>query len=615
MGNKMRFIKENYLDKMLNCKKYILRIKKVMSSNPNIMIYTCSVVFAVGISSFGIYRAEKNKASIPVPTTASANVENTNKESEMADLAESYFYECQYEKAVEEYEKLSQEYAFNPIWPVKIAEIYSIQGNIESSNIYLKKSKEIREKNSTDIENIKLQDQNYEKKDAEAANYIIFTEYMNRNFKEALEYGEKALEVYPKNKKLIMTMIPVYLANKNMDMAKQLIEKYPIDTNSSYDVAKLAYLNILVDKWDVGLDLLKISWDIDTDEYKVFDVLAHISKYNKDMLLEKVTQLSEAKPDEPAYKMWLAKIYSMREETVEMAQSFWNEAAPKDTGNFMKVVIQARIYQNSNKIAEADELINKIIEDGGDDYRILHTVSLFYFEKGNYEKALEYCKRSIQKNKQYPDNYGFLMTDILKAMGKSNEGEPYFRTALYLEPYNYNIIHAIANYYWHTAENTEKALEYFDFYEIVRPYDPEIKYSIASIHTANGNFDQAIVKLKECIEIDTSVPKYHRTLGTIYMQQEKFDLGIAEIRNAYQADKGDILALNNAGCYYIMVEGDVVRGRYNLEKAAEGITDSVDEYTKQTIKENLQKAEDIYEKFNSGKSDEVINVPEFKLFY
>jgi tetratricopeptide (TPR) repeat protein len=613
MGNKLKFIRENYLDKVFNTKKFILRVKEVIANNPNVLIYVFTIVLAIGISSYGIYRAEKKK--VQDSTTVTVNGPETNMEEETNNTAEKYFYDGQYDKAIEEYEKLSLADEKNPIWPVKIAEIYSIQGNIENSNIYLKKSKEIREKNSSDVENLKLQDENYVQKDTDAADYIIFTEYMNKNYTEALAYGEKAINTYPDNKKIILTMIPVYMANNNRDTAVTLIEKYPIDVNSAYDIAKLAYLNILIDKWDVGLNLLKVSWDKDKDEYKIFDVLAHISKYKKDTLLEKISMLSETKPNDPAYKMWLAKIYSMREETAEMAQNYLDQVAQDDVGNFMKVVIQSRVYQNSGKTEAADELINQLIQDGNEDYRILHTVSLYYFEKGNYEKALEYCKRSIIQNKLYPDNYGFLMTDILKAMGKNNEGEAYFRTALYLEPYNNNIMHAIANYYWHTTKNTEKALEYFKLFEIIKPKDAEIKYNMASIYTSNKNFEEAIMKLKECIEIDTSVPKYHRTLGTIYMQQEKFDLGIAEIRNAYQADKEDILALNNAGCYYIMVEGDVVRGRYNLEKAAEGINDSVDEYTKKTIKENLKKAEEIYEKYNSGKSNETITVPEFKLFY
>ena len=575
--------------------------KKSKLSFRKVLIYGVSTIFAVALSGYGIYRME-NKPSIEV-------VSITNND------AEKYFYDGQYVKAIEEYESLSKAEDKNPLWPVKIAEIYSIQGNVESSNRYLKLAKDIREENLSKESTIRLLVENFEEKDAEAADYITFTEYMNKDYKEALEYGEKVIKTYPNNKKIMMTMIPVYMANGNYEAAKLLIEEYPVDIDSAYDLAKLAYLNILIDNWDEGLNLLKMAWKKDKDEHKTFDVLAQISKYNKDTLLEKITLLSEEDNNNPSYKIWLAKIYSMREETSEMAQKLLDEASKSDVGDFMKTVIQARIYQNSGKMDEADALINNLIEEGSDDYRILHTASLYYFEKKQYDEAMEYCKRSILQNKQYPDNYGFLMTDILKAMGKNNEGEPFFRTALYLEPYNYNIMHAIADYYWHTTKNVEKALEYFYLFEIVRPKDTEIKYYMAMIYTRTNKFDEAVDKLKQCIEINTAVPKYHRTLGTVYMQQEKFEQGIAEIRNAYQSDKEDILTLNNAGCYYIMVEGDVVRGRYNLQKAYEGINDSTDEETKRTIKENYEKATTIYEKYNSGKSNETITVPDFMLFY
>lgn len=589
-------INRGHMDKQSNSTR---KVKKISLNFKTLLIYAVSIALAASLSAYGIHRSETK------PPKEVVSITNNN--------AEKYFYDGQYDKAVEEYQKLSKNQDDNPMWPIKIAEIYSIQGDVETSNTYLNKAKEIREKNHTS--NGKILIENFEQKDMEAADYIVFTQFMNKDYKGALEYGQKVLNMYKNNKKIIRTMIPVYMANDKADLAKNLIENYPVDKESAYDMAQYAYLDILIDKWDEGFNMLKNAWYKDKDEYRIFDVLAAVSTYNKEFLLEKMTALSEANPSEPAYKMWLAKVYSMRAESVDMAQNLLNQVSSSDVGSYEKTLIQASIYQNSNKIDDENRLLNDLIEKNEQDYRVLHTAGWFYLEKKDYNKALEYCKLSILKNKQYPDNYGFLMTKILEAMGKSSEGEPFFRTALYLEPYNYDMMNTIAEYYWHTTKNSGKALEYFKFFEIVKPKDTEIKYNMAMIDINNKKFDDAVSILKKCIELDTTIPKYHRSLGTVYILQEKYKQGIDEIRNAYQADKEDILTLNNAGCYYIQVEGDVKKGRYNLEKAYEGINSTTDESTKKTIKANYEKAEQIYDKYTSGNGDESITVPDFEFFY
>ena len=77
--------------------------------------------------------------------------------------------------------------------------------------------------------------------------------------------------------------------------------------------------------------------------------------------------------------MWLSKIYSMRPKLPKLKHL---DQAEKLDSEVEKTIPQARIHQNSNKIEEADELMNKLIEEAGDDYRILHTAGLFYYESG-----------------------------------------------------------------------------------------------------------------------------------------------------------------------------------------------------------------------------------------
>jgi len=513
--------------------------------------------------------------------------------------AEEYYYNREYDKAIEEYKNIKDKdrNQGEGLWDAKISETYSIKGDIENSKKSMEDALKLGSKNS------------------EVLNYIVFTEFMNKDYKAALAQGEEALKRFPEDKRLIKTMFTVYKANNEKDKAKNLLANYPLDERSSVDTAEYARMLMLDGQWDQGYNQLRDAWNIDKDEYKIYDVLAQVSVYNKETFLENVTTLSQKNPKDLAYKMWLAKIYSLSDSTADQANKLLQELKTENVGKIEVKLIEASVLQGLKQNDKADELIKNVIDENKGDYRVLHTASWYYLNKKDLINAEKYCRESIIKNKSYSDNYGFLMPEILKAEGKNAEAEPYFRTAIFKEPYNYNIMLTVANFNWYTTKDTGKAMEYFNYAQLINPDEPEIKYNMAQIDISNNKIDDAINLLKQCIKINDSIAKYHRTLGTIYLLNGKTSDGIKEIRYAYGSDQEDILTLNNAGCYYISVEQNLEKGEYNLRKAVEGINSTTDKYTSDTIKENYKKTKEFLDQYNSGKANQTIKVPDLVLFY
>lgn len=511
--------------------------------------------------------------------------------------AEKHYFAQEYDLAIEKYSKLVKEHKQSPIWNVKIAEIYSVKGELDNSSKYIEITKK------------------YEQIDVNTYNYIVFTEFINGKYEEALKDGEIALSKYPKDKNLIKTMFTVYMGNNKVNEAKEVILSYPVDAKSSYDAAEYSRMLMLVDKWEEGYSELKRAWELNKDEYKIYDVLAQICLYNKDSLLQNVTALSKKNPNDLGYKMWLAKIYSLSIDTVDEANNLLNEISSKDVGNMQIKLIKANVYKNMDELEKSDKLIQDVISEHPDDYRAYHSAGWYYLYKKDYEKAKEYCNKSIELNKLYPDNYGFLMPEILKQGPAKLAAEPYFRTALIKEPYNYNVMLNLANYNWYTSGDSRKALEYFNLASVIKPQDADIKYNMALIKLSDDKADEAIEILKICSKLNELEPKYHRTLATVYMMKNKAELAKVEIKSAYSADQEDILTLNNAGCYYITFEQNLEKGFYNISKAYEGLNDSHDDYTKKTILGNYDKIKKLKESYAKGKDNQVLQIPEFTLFY
>ena len=310
----------------------------------------------------------------------------------------------------------------------------------------------------------------------------------------------------------------------------------------------------------------------------------------------------------------MAKIYSMSKDSAEKADELIEKLNGEDVGNVSLMLIKANMYQNMGRMEKAKEVLDKVIKENPKSFIGYHAAAWQAYNNQKYDAAFKDCVKSIVMNKDYPDNYGFLIPEILTKQKKGEEVEPYYRTALYKEPFNYNIMIKIAEYYGNTVKNTAKALFYYDLAARMKPNDCEIYYNMALINLNNQKPDDAIELLKKSIAIDDKDSKYHRALGTVYLNKEKNDDALKEIRKAYSIDKKDILTLNNAGCYYISVDGDIDRGVVNLKAAYDGMTKETSAEDREIITENYNRVKELSKAYNK-RNGASLKVPDLKLFY
>ena len=576
-------------------KEYVSTFKKNKYLIP-VITMIISLIIAIGI-------AVMVKSIVGTKTEEISIATNT---------AEADFYNRKYDAAIAGYTKLQEKEDW-PIWNVKIAEIYSVKGDLIKSNEILQNVYETRNKI---IDTKKEELDTLEVKDRELTNYIVFTALINGENKKALEYGEIFLKDYPKDKNLLKTMFTVYMVNGNKDKAKEIVNRYPRNDDTASDLVILARMSMLIDDFDNGFTLLKDAWYKDKNEVKIFDVIAQIADYNQTDILDKISKLEKKEPNELAYKMWTAKIYSMSKDkdSEEKASKLVDNLENEDVGTVNLMLIKSNIYQNIGEIEKSKEVLDEIMKNNPDSFIGYYAAAWQAYNNQKYDEAFKNCEKSIIMNKDYPNNYGFLIPEIMAKQNKSEEAEPYFRTALYKEPFNYNNIIKIAEYYRNTVKDNTKSLYYYGLASKIKPNDAEIYYNIALIKINNQREDEAIELLKKSISLSGKVSKYHRALGTVYLNKKKNEEALKEIRNAYDIDKNDILTLNNAGCYYISIEGDIGRSMTNLKAAYDGINEETSAEDKQTITDNYNRVKNLSGTYNK-KNEATLTTQDLKLFY
>lgn len=493
--------------------------------------------------------------------------------------AEEYYYDGKFDDAINEYMLMQNDDVW-PIWTVKAAEVYSVKGDMAQADNLLREAVVKRDK-------IMLENgDKYIEQDKELINEVVFTFYINNELDQAESLGEYYLTTYSKYKPLLKTMFAVYLANGDTKSAEGVVASYPVDDESAYDLAILAKMQIMLGNYDDGLNNLKKSYNLDKNEIKSFDVIMETCEFDKSTLLDEINKLSEENPKEEAYQVWLEEINMLDESKMNSTEGIISE------------------INTSIDVDNLDE----------DSYVYNYIEAWSYYNKGQYDKALEACNAAIVANPEYTNTFGILIPKILIATESSDKVEGYFRKAIYNEPFNYNLITSIGKIYENDLQNYDKAKEAFNFTLSLNKDEDLLYYNLAFIDLSMENTDEAIKDLKQAISIDENNYKYYRTLGTVYFNNKDYDKAIESIRKAYSLNEKDVLSLNNAACYYIIVEKDIWRGYSNIESAYNDMPSDLEQNLKDLITSNYEAIKKVYDKYVNDESTS-INIDNLELTY
>ena len=120
--------------------------------------------------------------------------------------------------------------------------------------------------------------------------------------------------------------------------------------------------------------------------------------------------------------------------------------------------------------------------------------------------------------------------------------------------------------------------------------------------------------MKNAISINEDNYKYYRALGTIYYNMGENDKAIENIRKAYSLNEKDVLSLNNAACYYVMVDKDIWRGYTNIESAYNDMPRDLDKESKELITKNYEAIKKVYDKYVNDENT-VVDLQGLELSY
>ena len=174
-------------------------------------------------------------------------------------------------------------------------------------------------------------------------------------------------------------------------------------------------------------------------------------------------------------------------------------------------------YQNSNKLLQAQEIYQEILQQEPNHAEAWHWLGVVAYQQKEYVSAIEYINKAIKlavPTAQFLNNLGI----AYRANGQYSEAISAYKQALALEPNNIdiqnNLNRAIKN-----LNQLNKNIDNID----------ESPQKLAASYLAQGNLTAAMATCQKAIEINPNIPENYKILGNIFLRQNKYE----EAKNAY----------------------------------------------------------------------------------
>ncbi len=434
--------------------------------------------------------------------------------------------------------------------------------------------------------------------------YRLLDEYLiNNNLdksKEILDRYEPSLgnEVKFKEKKIIYNLLA-----KTSEEAHIIYSTINKDSlNSVEDLVSFSKLSILFNNLSNALEGARMVLKIDPNETKIIEIVDMLKSYDKDKVNSLINDMGESID----YNMRFIRSMINSEDLLKTQSNLEDivEFSKVNKDSMLAKGVKLDVLTNAKREEETKVILSEFKAYKDKNFYIDYVLSKYNFKTNNINEALNYAKDSISLNDKFSPSYD-LITDILISENKISNLNYFYLKMKSLDILNTSIDKNFIIKYTDSFNDPNKALEILEFSNSISLYDADFKYQAGKIYIDQRKDNEAKNLLYEAINLSNK-PVYYRTLGVLLVSMGEVDLGIENIRKAYELSPDDILNLNNAAAYYANIEKDIQRAFSNIKASYENLDDSYSEYESFIIRENYFKLFSIYdEKTGKLSSDDI----------
>lgn len=192
------------------------------------------------------------------------------------------------------------------------------------------------------------------------------------------------------------------------------------------------------------------------------------------------------------------------------------------SGTFIQNAVNAyneQDYETAFKNFKASLEVKEMpVFEGEVDTAIIFNTAITAQRTKKYDEAIKYYKKAIELGYGEGDTYA-LLADCYKSKGDDETYLSTLKEGFERYPANQSLLGGIINYYLLEAENSEGAFKYIELARQGDPDNPQFYSAEAHLYNKIGEYDKAIEKYKEAIELDPELFEAQYNLGVIFFNE------------------------------------------------------------------------------------------------
>ncbi|MBO5738710.1 tetratricopeptide repeat protein [bacterium] len=353
--------------------------------------------------------------------------------------------------------------------------------------------------------------------------FIIGTCYMKlKEFQKAIAPLEIALSKKPENLGTLNSLGTCYMATGNNLLAIQTYEK-AIEINPN---APMTYYNIgsayqILQNHQKAIEYFKKAIDITEDES--FLLALAISEVKLGLFndaLKHYTQLALLCPNKENYKYNIAICYEALG-NIQTAIKLLEELIYINPKFLLPAQKLASLYIKSNQLTKAKEIYDNILLKGHINADIMHQYAILSSSLCDSDTAEKMLKKVIRMNPEMAKAHKDLGIIYLnKRLFDYAEDE--FKTALKLEPNDFEILFEYGNFLYSTSKNLEADRYYNEALE-VNPNSAIALTFMALNKLVLNQLDEAYKYISKAISIEPNHEYVQFCMGRILFARNEFE--------------------------------------------------------------------------------------------
>ncbi len=185
----------------------------------------------------------------------------------------------------------------------------------------------------------------------------------------------------------------------------------------------------------------------------------------------------------------------------------------------------ALTYHNQGKIAEAEALYLKILQQDIHHVKSLTNLGVIYKKRGQYVAAIQLYQKVLELIPDYPVVH-YNLALVYELDGKFDQAIAHFQKVLAAQPQNIEILNLIAGVYYKNRE-LPQAVDCYRQILSINPNQSQIYFKLSTLLRQQELLQEAETVVQQWLQIEPKSANAIICLGGIYEQLGKFDLAQA----------------------------------------------------------------------------------------